>query len=232
MIENNLASKLNVCRGITAVIGSGGKTTLIKRLAAELKERGTVIVCTSTKIIAPDYCECLICEHQEEYTSKELAAMKEWLVSELKKARIASIGTKFVSNEGLEKVDAPALSFAELSGLCDYLLIEADGSKGLPMKAHASFEPVIPNETIRTIQIVGASGFNNPIALKAHRPNIYADICGCSVDDIITGERAARVINYEKLCDIVYVTQKDENNSFAVEEFIRKSNFQCILSDY
>ena len=34
--------------GVTAVIGSGGKTSLLRRLAAELPE--TVLLCTTTHI--------------------------------------------------------------------------------------------------------------------------------------------------------------------------------------
>ena len=40
--------KIELRPGITAVIGSGGKTSLIDRLCRELP--GTVIVCTSTHI--------------------------------------------------------------------------------------------------------------------------------------------------------------------------------------
>ena len=44
-----LAEKLHIEPGITAVIGSGGKTTLLARLAEELQ--GTVVLATSTRIL-------------------------------------------------------------------------------------------------------------------------------------------------------------------------------------
>ena len=44
------ADALEVRRGVTAVIGGGGKTTLLRRLGAELAEQGTVLLCTTTKI--------------------------------------------------------------------------------------------------------------------------------------------------------------------------------------
>ena len=43
-----LYSQLGIQKGITAVIGSGGKTTLLSVLAQELP--GTVLLCTSTHI--------------------------------------------------------------------------------------------------------------------------------------------------------------------------------------
>lgn len=44
---------MGVTPGITALIGSGGKTSLQNRLAAELRARGWVILCTTTHIMPP-----------------------------------------------------------------------------------------------------------------------------------------------------------------------------------
>ena len=57
--------------------------------------------------------------------------------------------------------------------MADYIFAEADGSKHLPLKAHAAHEPVIPPEANQTILVLGASGFGKPIAAAAHRPALY-----------------------------------------------------------
>ena len=44
----NFFELLNISPGVTAVIGSGGKTSLLRRLAAEAP--GTVLLCTTTHI--------------------------------------------------------------------------------------------------------------------------------------------------------------------------------------
>ena len=44
------------------------------------------------------------------------------------------------------KFGPPEQSWAELCTLADYVLVEADGSRGLPLKAHLSHEPVLPQE--------------------------------------------------------------------------------------
>ena len=44
-----LYEKLNISRGVTAVIGSGGKTTLLRTLSRELP--GTVLLATTTHIL-------------------------------------------------------------------------------------------------------------------------------------------------------------------------------------
>ena len=43
-----LAELLNIQRGLTAITGSGGKTTLLYALARELSAEARVIVCTTT----------------------------------------------------------------------------------------------------------------------------------------------------------------------------------------
>ena len=45
---------LQIRRGVTAVIGSGGKTSLLARLARELTAQGTVILCTTTRVCVPE----------------------------------------------------------------------------------------------------------------------------------------------------------------------------------
>ena len=47
---DKLCDLLDIRPGVTALIGGGGKTTLMYHLARELRERGTVAVTTTTKI--------------------------------------------------------------------------------------------------------------------------------------------------------------------------------------
>ena len=44
---------LGVTQGLTAVIGSGGKTSLLYELAEELRPCGTVLLATTTHIMKP-----------------------------------------------------------------------------------------------------------------------------------------------------------------------------------
>ena len=43
---------LGVTQGLTAVIGSGGKTSLLYELAEELRPCGTVLLATTTHILS------------------------------------------------------------------------------------------------------------------------------------------------------------------------------------
>ncbi|MFR0769188.1 MAG: selenium cofactor biosynthesis protein YqeC [Dysosmobacter sp.] len=53
------------------------------------------------------------------------------------------------------KLTAPSLSVETLATLADYVLVEADGSRQLPLKAHDAHEPVIPAVSRQVICVVG-----------------------------------------------------------------------------
>ena len=57
---------LNIKRGLTSIIGSGGKTSLMYALAEELSAESRVIVCTTAKIYAPEHIITLYDPSEEE----------------------------------------------------------------------------------------------------------------------------------------------------------------------
>ena len=177
----DIAPLLHIGPGVTALIGGGGKTALMDTLAAELRRRGTVIVTTSTHIRRPaDY--------------PVLTSGDEKAVS----AALARSGAVCVAAESVEgKLTAPALPFEALSALADFVLVEADGAKRLPLKAHAPHEPVIPSCARQTIYVMGADGFGRPIRQACHRPERYAALCGAQQDDAVTPARQAAVLHAE-----------------------------------
>ena len=175
----DISALLGVERGVTALIGGGGKTTLMYTLAEELRRRGTVIVTTSTHIQKPEQCPVL--------TAADNVA-----------AALAKHGAVCVAGETAEgKLCAPALSFEVLAALADFVLVEADGSRRLPLKAHAPHEPVIPPNARRTVYVVGADGFGRPIRQVCHRPERYAALCGAAEDDVVTPALEAAVLHAE-----------------------------------
>ena len=95
------------------------------------------------------------------------------------------------------KLSAPAEALDELAQRFGYVLAEADGSKRLPLKAHATWEPVVPAGMANLIWVVGASGLGKPINEAVHRPELFCERCGCELTDIATPERVAQVLNAE-----------------------------------
>ena len=177
----DISPLLHVGPGVTALIGGGGKTTLMYTLAEELRRRGTVIVTTSTHIQRPEGCRLVL--------TADTAAIA---------AALAAQGAVCVAGEGPEgQLTAPALPFEALAALADFVLVEADGARRLPLKAHEAHEPVIPANAGQTIYVLGADGFGRPIGETCHRPERYAALCGASESDIVTPTLAAAVLRSE-----------------------------------
>lgn len=206
-----LRELLGVTRGVTAVIGSGGKTSLLYRLAEELRTCGTVLLATTTHIMRPP-----------QYPFAETAMQL--------RAALAAEGAACAGSYTPEgKLTAPAFDGWEQAA--DFVLVEADGSKRLPAKAHETWEPVLPPQRRRTICVLGASAFGQPIRQAAHRPALFAQLAGVPWSAAITPEMAARVIRREGFADIIYVNQVDELEpppSWA-EEFRKEAGIPVVI---
>lgn len=199
-ISGNLASALKIEPGITAIIGSGGKSTLLKTLGLELmRAGGRVLLCTTTHMFP-------VAGVPWDGSSRRLDAAP-WkpgashvpgctceACAGLNRGSICQAG---VLDPETGKLSAPAESLDQLAQRFDYVLAEADGSKRLPLKAHAAWEPVIPTGTTNVIWVVGASGLGKPVDEVVHRPELFCERCGCEPTDIATPERVAQVLNAE-----------------------------------
>lgn len=198
--SGNLASALKLEPGITAIIGSGGKSTLLKTLGLELmRAGGRVFLCTTTHMFP-------VAGVPWDGSSRRLDAAP-WkpgashvpgctceACAGMHRGSICQAG---VLDPETGKLSAPAEPLGELAQRFNYVLAEADGSKRLPLKAHAAWEPVIPSGTANIVWIVGASGLGKPINEAVHRPELFCERCGCELTDTATPERVAQVLNAE-----------------------------------
>ena len=185
-VRTELYRLLEVKKGVTAIIGSGGKTSLMLRLCRELP--GTVILCTSTHIFPAEGLP-LVTGRVEALPFEKFC-----------------LGTPAENG----KLTAPEQSFEDLAKRADYVLVEADGAKGLPLKAHLDYEPVIPTCANLVLQVVGLSGLGRPIGQVAHRPERFAELCGASLKEPAIPERIAKVLNTENLGDMYVLNQADD----------------------
>lgn len=206
--DMKLEQALEIRRGITAVIGGGGKTTLLRALGEELAGAGhTVLLCTTTKIYPFPGLVNLSAPSEQE------------LRRTLHSARLVAAGTPI---PGTDKRCALGLSMDRLAALADFVLVEADGSAGRPMKAHAPHEPVVPAQAGQTILVVGASGFGCPIAQAAHRPERYAELAGVSPYAFVSPETEAAVLRAEGLHDKIYINQVDTEERSSAARNLKK----------
>ena len=69
----------------------------------------------------------------------------------------------------------------------DYLLVEADGSRRLPVKAPGPAEPVMPPCADLVLGCVGLDCLGTPIAADTvHRHELFADLVGAQTGEAIT----------------------------------------------
>lgn len=198
--SGNLASTLKIEPGITAIIGSGGKSTLLRALGLELmRGGGHVLLCTTTHMFP-------IAGVPWDGSSRRLDAAP-WKPGALHASgctcdACAGLARGSICQTGsldpqTGKLSSPAEPLDELAQRFDYVLAEADGSKRLPLKAHAAWEPVIPAGTANVVWVVGASGFGKPVNEVVHRPELFCERCGCKPTDTATPERVAQALNAE-----------------------------------
>ena len=175
---------------VVALVGGGGKSTAMFRLAREAVEKGgTAITTTTTKIFAGQItlapAHVAAAEATRERVSAALAAHGQVLV----------IGA---TNATTGKADGVSLDlFGRLRRWCPdaCILNEADGSRMRPFKAPAAHEPVIPVETTLVVPVVGADIFGKTLdADHVHRPELVGALSGAPLGAPITPEMVARVL--------------------------------------
>ena len=191
-----LYERLGVPCGVTAVIGSGGKTTLLSALSRELP--GTVILTTTTHILPFEGVPLLTAPTEDEVRAA------------LARSRVLCLGTP-----APESKLTPSLPFSLLEQLADYVLVEADGSRRLPLKAHAPHEPVIPKEAGCVLCVVGAHGFDRPIREAVHRPEQFCTLTGARPDEPASPALAARALAAEGFTQTIVLTGASEKQRSA-----------------
>jgi molybdenum cofactor cytidylyltransferase len=73
----------------------------------------------------------------------------------------------------------------------DWVVVEADGSRMLPVKAPAEHEPVVPRQTSLLVVVVGIDALSRPVGEIAHRPERVCELTGVGLDDHLTPETLA-----------------------------------------
>ena len=162
---------------IICVVGSGGKTTLIKKKAAQYRnEKKTLLVTTTTHMLIEE--DTLLTDDADVIGQ----ALKE---TGYVMAGVAD-GEKFkaLSKETFDKV----CTFA------DVVLVEADGSKGLPLKYPNATEPVIPENTDEIIVVCGLNAIGQKVTDVCHRPELVKSCLDIQDDTVITASHVQRLV--------------------------------------
>lgn len=202
--NGNLTLKQSLCEaleltGVSAprvsIVGAGGKTTTLKRLAAEYADMGHCpIVTTTTHMFLEDSPLFL-----EDPSVQEIQSL-------LKKEGCVFTGAK-AGNGKIKMLPAPILD--GVLKLPNPVLIEADGAKMLPAKFPADHEPVILSQTTHVLSVYGLDSVGRKIREICFRPELMAGFLEKSPEDILTAR------------DIAMLAQSDQAGRKGVEEGMR-----------
>ncbi|MBR0163857.1 MAG: putative selenium-dependent hydroxylase accessory protein YqeC [Lachnospiraceae bacterium] len=213
-----LPELLQIEKGLTAFIGSGGKSALMLRLAHALP--GTVLICSTYYYYPYENTAFLSRSHVDERTEEDMLSFL------LKENRVVCAG-EMVGNG---KLGRPVSSFSRLKALADYILVEADDAKGLPLKAHEKREPALPEDADRVISVIGALGFMRPVSESVHHPEIFRLLTGCAEDALARPELVARAHLNEKLTQNVFVNQVESRAHLVYAEgFVNATDYKNVI---
>ncbi|WP_426709330.1 selenium cofactor biosynthesis protein YqeC [Cetobacterium sp. SF1] len=206
---------LNLKKGdVLAITGSCGKTTLLFSLAEKLKSRGRVLVTTTTKIFIPK---------KDEYDSMFIGEMD---FSSIKDNTVTVYGHSIHG----DKIVGWNPSFLKtISKYFDYILIEADGSMGKPLKGWNDDEPQIPLFVTKTIALVNPKVLGEKIdETMVHRLPLFQEQFNKNSEEYVSLEIFSKYINSNHLfkghCGerFYFFNQIEDLNSF--EKFFNIAN--------
>lgn len=186
-----LSSLLSITDGdIISIVGSGGKTTLMYRLAHELVDQGKlVITTTTTRLLPPSSSESRVI-----LTSPDASVLVKKVTDLLPKERQVTLARE-VTGGKLVGLSPDVIDELRIQKIADIMVIEADGARHCPVKAPNETEPVIPSCTTHVVAVIGLEGLGKPNAdPHVFRPDYFARLSGIKEGDSVTPEALASVV--------------------------------------
>ncbi len=169
MAPQSLLAALELCANnlLIAMVGAGGKTSLMFGLASELRQQGrSVLVTTTTHIGSPE-------NSRHFYDDLFIGPLDVLPRPSFKNGQIV-IAARAYSDSGCQKLKgfSPSqIDWLRQTKRFDTILVEADGSRGRPLKAPADHEPQLPKKVQAVMGVMGLQSLGNPIREPhVHRP--------------------------------------------------------------
>ena len=169
-------------REMVAFVGGGGKTTTMLALARELAAKDRRVVLTTTTLIGGNQTAGFpVCRSLDDLRLEVPGVV--WLLT---------------GREG-EKVRGTEPATVDLlfrSDRADYVLVEADGARGKPLKAPGAGEPVVPGRATLTVAMMGVDAIGMTVSEASHRIERVRALTGLAAGDRLGPYDCATVIGH------------------------------------
>lgn len=196
-----------------AIIGSGGKTTLMCSLGRCVGVN--TLLGTTTHLAAPALEQCGWAVQHGLIQTSQLAGWNgghcvDYPGIFLPFANVESLRncwtqlgtpkTVLTARLASDKLGLRALHPSELEQISswpdlDLLVVEADGSKRLPVKAHASHEPVMYGSCTLGIAVIGLQAWRRQVCEgQVHRPELMQELLSCTAAHHLTKRDLAKCL--------------------------------------
>ena len=180
--------------GVISLVGAGGKTNLMYRLARELSGGGdSVLTTTTTKILMPTRDQSVyvvLAESAETILSRAKDLLRKTLHITAAAGRVQATGKLF----GLQPETIDLLWKAHLFR---WIIVESDGAAGKPLKAPAAHEPVFAECTKWVIGLVGLSAVGKPLTEHwVFRPERFVKVTGMTAGTDVTENAIGNVFTH------------------------------------
>ena len=213
--------------GVVSLVGGGGKTTLMFKLARELSKAGeSVLTTTTTKIFEPSL-------DQTSYVilSDSVANILRQADEMLKKhLHVTAAVGKLPASGKLNGFRPDIIEEIWKSGLFQWIIVEADGAARKPLKAPVDHEPVIPACTKRLVGMAGLIGADQPLTERSvFRHEQFARLTGLRLGSTITDAAIADVLVHNEglfkgfcpeVMRIAFLNQADIGDNFSAGQRI------------
>jgi probable selenium-dependent hydroxylase accessory protein YqeC len=192
--NGSLVEALDIkAREVVSLVGAGGKTTLLFRLAKELVLGGKkVVTTTTTKILEP--------------TSEETPILfidpDEEKIGRFIEDHIHQYSHITIAGERLESGKLKGISTDRVDRLCnsywvDTVIVEADGASRRPVKAPRQGEPVIPSRTTLVVALLGIDGMETELnGENVFQPELVSKMTGIPLGGRMTDEGMAVLMTH------------------------------------
>jgi molybdenum cofactor cytidylyltransferase len=170
-------------RELIAIVGAGGKTTIMGMLADELGSAGVRVITTTTTKMGADQVMEPVCWSDDSDAVEGMLRPGVPL-----SVLIGTVGGKVTG------LDPGTVDTLYLSTSADFIIVEADGARSMSVKAPADHEPVIPELSTTVIVVLGADALMSTLETVAHRVDRLSALTGLSGEDVLTPHVAAKIL--------------------------------------